>query len=72
MQNLELIDLVITARKRSLGQGNLFTGVCLSTEEYDVTSCPAAWSDPMFHRGGGRGSGLPGGLPCGAKGGILG
>ena len=37
---------VITARKRSLGQGNDFTGVCLSTggSLYDVTSCLAAWS----------------------------
>ena len=24
-------ELLVTARKRSLGQGNMFTGVCLST-----------------------------------------
>ena len=34
---------VITARKRSLGQGNVFTGVCLSIGEYDVTSCLVVW-----------------------------
>ena len=43
--------LVITPCKRSLGQGNVFTGVCLSTGEgplYDVTSCLT----PMFLLGG--------------------
>ena len=38
---------IFTARKRSLRQGNVFTGVCLSTAGwslYDVTSCPADWS----------------------------
>ena len=36
---------ILTARKRSLGQGNVFRGVCLSMGcLYDVTSCLAAWS----------------------------
>ena len=37
---------LITARKRSLGQGNVCTGVCLSTggSLYDVTSYLDAWS----------------------------
>ena len=50
--------------KFGLGQGNVFTGVCLSTggSIYDVTSCLAAWSrvpsrgvsvpGPMFLPGG--------------------
>ena len=41
---------VFTTRKRSLGKGNVFTGVCLRGKGvylYDVTSCLAAWShDP--------------------------
>ena len=51
------------ARERSLGQGNVITGVCLSTggSLYDVTSCLAASSHvpsgasvpgPMFLLGG--------------------
>ena len=38
------------ARKRSLGQGNIFTGMCQSFcpwrggSQYDVTFCLAAWS----------------------------
>ena len=38
---------IITARKRNLGQGHVFTGVCLSVGEgslYDATSCLADWS----------------------------
>ena len=40
---------IITIRKRSLGQGNIFTGVCQSfcpggLPLHDVTSCLAAWS----------------------------
>ena len=38
---------IVTARKSSLGQGNVFTGVCLSMvggSLYYVTSCLAAWS----------------------------
>ena len=42
---------IITARKRSLGQGNIFRSVCQSFcsqwgrgSLYDVTSCLAAWS----------------------------
>ena len=36
---------ITTAHKRSLEQGNVFTGVCLSTGGLcDVTSCLAAWS----------------------------
>ena len=40
----------VTARKRSLGQGNAFTRICQSVRGggkeslYDVTSCPTAWS----------------------------
>ena len=41
---------VFTTRKRSLGKGDVFTGVCLRGKGvylYDVTSCLAAWShDP--------------------------
>ena len=44
MQKLELLDLVIIAHKRSLGQGNIFTGFCLSAEGYDVTFCLGVWS----------------------------
>ena len=39
---------IFTARKRSLGQGNILTGVCLSTggggSLYDVTYCPGGVS----------------------------
>ena len=40
---------ICTARKRSLGQGNVFTRMCHSVHGgrgslYDVTSCLAAWS----------------------------
>ena len=42
-------EQVITTRKRSLGQGNVFTHVCYSVHRgrgslYDVTSCLVAWS----------------------------
>ena len=30
-QNFQAVPVLFTARKRSLGQGNMFTGVCLST-----------------------------------------
>ena len=57
---------IITTRKRSLGQGNVFTHGCPSVHGggslYDVTSCLVAWSHvpsrgvsvsgPMFLRGG--------------------
>ena len=36
--------VVITARKRSLGQGNVFTGVCLSTGESGSRGVSALWS----------------------------
>ena len=41
-------EQVITTRKRSLGQGNVFTHVCYSVHRgrgslYDVTSCLVAW-----------------------------
>ena len=41
--------MIITARKPSLGQGNVFTNVCHVVHRgegslYDVTSCLAAWS----------------------------
>ena len=49
---------IVTAHKRSLGQGNVFTRVCHSVQGgrrslYDGTSYLADWSGPMF---------LPGGL----------
>ena len=56
--------VIITARRRSLWQGNVFTPVCLFTlgSLYDVTSCLTAWSHvpskavsvsgPMFLLGG--------------------
>ena len=56
--------MLIIVLKRSLGQGNIFRGVCLSTGRslYDVTSCLAVWShvpsrlvsvpSPMFLLGG--------------------
>ena len=55
--------MVITARQRSLGQGNVFTGVCLSTVGplYDVTSYLAAWFHVLY-----RGS--PSLVPCSFKG----
>ena len=42
--------VLITARKRSLGQGNVFAGDCLSTggSLFDVTSCLADWSNVPF------------------------
>ena len=36
--------LIITARKRSLGQGNMFTGVCLSTGGVPGPRGEGAWS----------------------------
>ena len=45
------IHFIFTARKRSLGQGNMLTGVCLSTGGYLVP--------------GGFGLGVPGGDPPG-------
>ena len=42
----DLITKVITARKRSLGQGNVFTHVCHSVQGgslYDVSSCLDVW-----------------------------
>ena len=58
--------LVFTARKRSLGQGNMFTGVCLSTG--GLVHCPGwgcmvpggAWSRGVCVHGPG---GVPGGNP---------
>ena len=38
-----VIQGIFTARKRSLGQGNVVTGVCLSTEE-------GGWLPSMHHR----------------------
>ena len=39
---------VITARKRSLGQGNVFTSICHTVHRvgtmYDITCCLAVWS----------------------------
>ena len=73
MQKLELIDLVIIAHKRSLGQGNIFTGVCLSSEGYDVTSCLAAWYHvPYRDSASEERGGCPGGLMGGGQGWGLG
>ena len=45
---------VFTARKRSLGQGNMFTGVCLSTG--GVPGSEGVWSGGVaWSRGGGSG-----------------
>ena len=44
----------ITARKQSLGQGTVFTRVCLFSNAgslYDVTSCLTAWSHVPSGRG---------------------
>ena len=43
--------ILITARKRSLGQGNMFTGVCLSTGGGGCLLLGGAW-----YRGGGNGA----------------
>ena len=48
--------ILITASKRSVGQGNVFTHVCHSVYSgrgslYDVTSCLAAWSHVPSGRG---------------------
>ena len=50
-----VIVSVITARKRNLGQGNMFTGVCLSTEG-------GAWSggSGLLWGGGAYSRGVPG------------
>ena len=64
MAHYAISILLITARKRSLGQGNMFTGVCLST---GVGAC--SWGGYMVqgvHAPGGvhdPGGGLPGGDP---------
>ena len=43
-----LVFAIFTARKRSLGEGNVFTRVCHSFQGrrslYDITSCLADWS----------------------------
>ena len=55
---------IITARKRSLGQGTVFTPVCLFMGGlYDVTSCLTAWSH-VPRRGGGGGLSLSRGSLC--------
>ena len=58
--------LIFTACKRSLGQGNFFTGVCLSTEDLCMMSLPD-WLPGLIYLFGGlcpRGSEdlFPGGL----------
>ena len=45
----------ITARKQSLGQGNAFTGVCLSTGGLCMMSLPILLPGPMFCGVGGTG-----------------
>ena len=42
---------IVTARKRSLGQGSMFTGVCLSTG--GMPGAGSAWSRGVPARGGG-------------------
>ena len=44
IQTFALIKSIITARKRSLGQGNMFTGVCLATGEDAWSIGEDAWS----------------------------
>ena len=60
---------VFTARKRSLGQGNVFTGVCLSTGE--VPGPEGVEGVPAPGRGACSGGGVPapGGLVWGVPGG---
>ena len=58
---------IITARKRSLGQGNMFTGVCLSTGW--MPGAGGAWSrgcllwEGGLVQGGAWSGGVPGGDP---------
>ena len=62
---------VFTARKRSLGQGNVFTGVCLSTGEVPG---PGGWRGCLLPGGVpalGGGVPAPGGLVWGVPGGDL-
>ena len=60
-------NLVITARKRSLGHGNMFTGVCLSTgvpgQVGGVPGPGGVWSWEGCLILGGSGLGVPGGDP---------
>ena len=44
---------VVTARKRSSGQGNLFTGVCLSTEGVGFPACITGHMTSIWGGGGG-------------------
>ena len=46
------LHLLIAAGKRSLGQGNVFTGVCLSVHRGSLMSLPVWLPDPMFLKGG--------------------
>ena len=59
------MNALITARKRSLGQGNMFTGVCLSTGGGGPGSRGGVWSWGGAWSWGGvpgtRGSLVPGG-----------
>ena len=45
--------IIITARKRSLGQGNVFTNVCHSVHRGVMMSLPVWLSGPVFLLGGG-------------------
>ena len=51
---LLITNTLFTARKHSLGQGNIFTGVSVilsmggGVSLYDVTSCVASWSHAPF------------------------
>ena len=49
---------MIIARKRSLGQGNMYTGVCLSTGGWCMVPGGCAWSRGVHGPGG-----VPGGDP---------
>ena len=39
---------ILTARKRSLGQGNVFTPVCHSVAQPPGCRCPLGWADPLW------------------------
>ena len=63
--------VLITARKRSLGQGNMFTGMCLSTVGCGVgTGVPASRGDACSRRRGCREGGVWAGSAC-SQGGCL-
>ena len=44
-------EMILTARKRSLGQGNIFTGICLSTGGRRHAWQGSCMAGGMHHRG---------------------